>query len=355
MSSNNVSGTNGLSSDRANNILPGIEHIDELICANLRIVYDPEDEIDEYNLVPQILEVANTQEKYVADGVKQRKIIVKDANINEVIKILEKDFDTFNYRKNSSGDVEILFDSQEDANRCMRIGVGDLQISRPINYFITTDSEFTVKDLNEKLLLGPLKIEDKKLKAALNEISELSTFRKCYDFVGNTPTNYFVFSFGNKNVAEHLCKFLSFVNVTGRTLIACLFYDKVNVINLNDMFNDRFVVGGHVLTAKIETRIVQVLNMFLPGEISHFDRIDEMKKMIIQEAETEDIINICVPLSLYSKNRLYCPYEGRIYVECKDTVSARSVLCRLGGLIFNGRVVITSFFPELYYKAREFM
>ncbi|ELQ74474.1 Splicing factor U2AF, large subunit (RRM superfamily) [Trachipleistophora hominis] len=350
---NNQFNTAGSSSDRSNDILRGIEHIDELICANLRMVYDPEDEIDEYNLVPQILEVVNTQKKYVLDEIEQRKIVVKNGNINEIIRVLEKNFAAFNYRRNSSGDIEILFDTQEDADKCITMKIEGLKFSRPVKYFVTTRSKLIEKPLDEKLLLGPLKTEDEKLKRALNEISDLCMFRRCYDFVKNTPTDYFVFSFRNKNVAENLCKFLSFVNVDERMLIVCRFYDNVSIVNLNEMFNDRFIVSGHLIAAKTETRVVQILNMFLPGEISHFQMVEEVKKMILQETGNENIVNVYMPLSLYSK--AYCSCEGRVYVECKNINAARNVFRRLGGLIFNGRVVITSFFPELHYEAREFM
>lgn len=336
-------------------LLHGIEHIDALLNANLRFVYDVENMLDEYNLVPKMLAVINSQTPIVINEMEQRRVIVEGGNIEILIAFLEKYFEGFNYRRANSGQIEVLFDTTKDADLCIATKAEVFRFFRSQKYFASRSFEVTDLELDDKLIIGPLDIDEMALKAAFVDIGGVLVFRQCYDFVCDKKLNFFVVSFKNKPITKHLVGFLSPLIVNNRTLTIIPFYENISAINLNEMFFNKFGVSGHVLTSTIETRIIQVLNMFLPGDVSCLEKVHDIKKLIKGEIDAANIVDIYIPLSFYSKKVPYCDSEGRVYIECRDIDSARAIFYGLGGLILNDRVVITSFFPEYHYKAREFV
>lgn len=336
-------------------LLYGIEHIDLILSSGLRFVYDPENIIDEYHLVPQILDVINTQDTFIPGSAEQCKVIIKSPDLNATIEQLRSHCKHFEHRCISDERAELQFNSSEDADHCVNMEIENAELSRPRGYFLSSCHCGKKKDTDNIVVIGPINLDAKELENALNEIDDATMLEKCYDYVSDSYSNFFVFSFKNKSITKHFCKFLSSVSVDGWKLHVYAFYDHANVVDIHKMFPSKFIIGGHIVTAKTETKIVQVLNMFLPGTVCTRDSADQIKELIVDEIGQDGIVCIYIPLSIYTKDVSYCPCEGRVYIECTAIDLARDVYRKLGGLFFNGRVVITSFFPEFCYRARMFM
>lgn len=54
-------------------LLKGINHIEKLLSYKIRIVYDPNNQIDEYFLVPKLLNIINSQTDIPYNNIEREK------------------------------------------------------------------------------------------------------------------------------------------------------------------------------------------------------------------------------------------------------------------------------------------
>lgn len=163
----------------------------------------------------------------------------------------------------------------------------------------------------------------------------------------NIQTNFFTIKIDNPKIIDHLKKMLSFVKIKHQNLNFVNLFENAEIINLNNLFPVKFKVSASVLISTIETKIIQILNLFLPYEVTT-KKVNE----ITEALENFKFKNVKIHI-LYNKNEFHQSH-GRIFIECDSLEYSKQIFQELGGLIFDGRPIITTFYPEIAFKAKIF-
>lgn len=379
------------------NLSNDLRKIGKILAQKVKILHDQGTETDEYYQVPLLLDLINREKQIKTYDCEQYQISVKKTIFDVFEEQLPDKITAFTYKKKDDGFIEVLFDSKEHMalflqqvsleyslndhfiwkydykqnitatfNKLKRISAEPKRGStfysksygeakKPSNCASNTTKDMDIEEFatsttcrsERPYVLGPLQISKNDLLHSLKKTDRNIQIRQFYCSFGR-PTEYFLLKFSEDKYIDALLAFLPHIQVETHTLQFVDAFLNVDVLNLNYLFPIRFRICDPVFISTVESRIVQLLNLFLPYEPDSQE---------IEETESE-LAEMCPGTSIYicftdqNDNQLVYRTNGRVFIECDDISAAKVVFNRIGGLMFRDRPVIATYYPEMLFKAR---
>jgi splicing factor U2AF 65 kDa subunit len=249
--------------------------------------------------------------------------------------------------------IAVRLMSPRDAAYCISLCNEDFVFLRPRDYVETREESLggnkyspDVPCTEDKIILGPLDVDPVALRDVLDSIAPLSGFRQCQD------KRFFTFSFQAPEVADLFLTTTSHITITDYStdLVSRRACDGCCLLRLNRHFLDRTPrrMSGAIVLSMEATRIVVLLNVVGPWD----ENVHEIRAFVMSEATRMGRVrNVVIPRG---EGAARVPGSNKVFIECEDIESATNVYLALGGLLFEGRVVATGFYPELNYSIGEY-
>ncbi|WEL38625.1 Msx2-interacting protein [Encephalitozoon hellem] len=334
-------------------MIEGVEYLEEILESNIDITKEYEKDLYVPLLLPRLKTDEFTEEDY-RNSVTI--VCLTSLGVSSVNRFLLRFFRGFTLKGTDTG-VEIVFNSRQDATECLRLSNRDFSFLRPAEYIelpgaseARNEGSKYCKDVpcdRNKIILGPLDVSPPILRDALDEISPLQSFRTC----GNPL--YFVFTFRNPEFCEPFIRATShiFMSDIGKPLASARAYEGCTILNLGKNIPHLAPrrMAGPIALSRERTRIVTVLNVIGPWDTDVSKAVEGIKKMCSKYGGVKDVM---VPGN--SPGAARQPGSSRIFVECRDLETSERVRDELGGLVYEGRIVATGYYPELNYAAGEY-
>ncbi|KAK1350058.1 hypothetical protein CWI37_2451p0010 [Hamiltosporidium tvaerminnensis] len=225
-----------------------------------------------------------------------------------------------------------------------------------------------VKEINE---IEDIKEEVKKIEDIKEELNEIIEVRKYNEIkyikeevkeikgeikniLKSKKNNFYCLSFKNKEATNPFLEILSNIEVEGIPLIARRAIDNCYVLSFSQMIPEYTFISNTITTSLIKTRFVQILNFFDFNENLHFNfietkiynlcsQITEVKSIKIPDINKEGLLS-----------HIKCENKGKIFVECISIEGAENICKKIGGSVFENRLIICSFYSELLYICNDF-
>lgn len=360
----------------------------------VRILHDPHNEIDEFLVPPLLFDLLESQNEIFLDKKSQKRLFIANTSIDEVketipsdihfsfrtCKIQEKcQYDTCNAqtsrqhyferkketkhtqnnenRNLNEPDIEILFDSEEDFQRYLKLNC-------PTNFYF--DKYFVQKSsLPQKLLekendlyiFGPVQVSESDLSKAIHQIDSSIKIKRMFCPFQKIFTPYFIIDFCFSDKKIPFMTSLQHIEVNNLPIKFHPMSNYNEFLHLNQMFPTRFRICDPVRFTKMETKIVQLINLFLPYE-PYEAEIDTILEFI-HSFKFENVQPFVIYQNLEDCNQIENNHSfnrttGTIFIQCDSISSAKSVFAKLGGLFFRERPIVATFFPEILFQARIF-
>lgn len=273
------------------------------------------------------------------------------------------DVKIFDENEDGARHYRIIFEKTSDACFFLQKSNRDFQFCRPkefvevgnLDYHLFVRGSKFNKNMafsNEKLVIGPILVDEKILRDHLDHLSPLNGFRHCCN--ENEP--YYIFEFQAEAVAP-IIRTLSHLTLTDgpeeNELVIRPLYQDAFVLDFNMIkeFESR-VLAGPIVTSRDKTRIIQVLNLISVEDL--YEHVLNCLKQQIHElcSKSGNVIKIIIPF--LDKNTRPITGLRKIFVECATVEDGENVYKNIGGEIINKRVLICSYFPEFNYLIQEF-
>jgi splicing factor U2AF 65 kDa subunit len=254
------------------------------------------------------------------------------------------------YRIDTTGSATaVMFADSRDAAFCMSLSNRSFLFLRPRDYVEIGENparnkySSDVLCTDEKIIMGPLDIDPVTLRDVLDNISPLSGFRQCKD------RRFFVFAFQTPELTDLFLTTTSHIAVAGASPISQRAYHNCFLLNLSKYLLDRTPrrMSGPIALSTRPTRIVVLLNVIGP-----WDNASGIEDLVAGESSKfGKVKDVVIPRG---EGISRTPGSNKIFIECKDVESATNIYLGLGGLLFDGRVVATGYYPELNYRVGEY-
>ena len=114
------------------------------------------------------------------------------------------------------------------------------------------------------------------------------------------------------------------------------------------------------------SRVVQFMNMMSAADLFDEEEIYRVKDDLVEACqEFGEIIALEIPRPTHKPNadpnqqpdedlHEYTYGVGKLFVKFENTTSAKLARYRISGRKYNGRTVVSSFYPEHYFDIKEF-
>lgn len=378
------------------NLNTNLKKIIKVLSQKIKIIYDPEDMFDEYFRVPLLINLINSQKQIKTYDCEQNQVFIENNSFEPFSELISYKISAFSYKKMKSGLTEILFDTNEhmeyflqrnslgcsfndhfiwkyefklnatkifhepDWKQPSSTGKSYSQgTSNDTDKQLGDHSTNTLMDREKKRLkvpsllksnniyvLGPLKTSKNDLLHSFRKIDPKIQIKQFICPFGDI-TKYFILKFTEDRYIDALEAFLPHIQVEAQNLEFRDSFSNIDILNLNYIFPIKFRICDPVFISAVETRIVQLLNLFLPYEPDSQD---------IEELETELTVlfpdtDIYICFTDQNDNKPEYRSNGRVFIECKDVLTAKDIFNKLGGLIYHGRPIIATYYPELLFKS----
>ncbi|KAH9412284.1 hypothetical protein HK407_01g01780 [Ordospora pajunii] len=334
-------------------IIDGIEYLEEILESNMNATKED----DKHLYMPLMIGKLKTDD-FTEEDCRNGLLIVCVSLLetNSVNEFLKRFFQRFTVRTVEEW-KEIEFCSLDDASRCLCLSNKDIAFYRPRRY-IELPNESDVKmsgskycqDIpctENKIILGPLDVNYADLRDALDRIAPLRGFRVCED------ARYFVFTFMDDDFCDAFVRVTSHVYMAdcSQPLVSRKAYDGCVLLDLGRNVPKIAPrrLAGRVALSKERTRIVVLLNVV--------SSCDDVVEEILHEVKEQckycgDIRNVVVPALKHGFKRQ--PGSSTIFIECGDIETSEKVYREFGGLVYDERIVVAGYYPEMNYVAGEY-
>lgn len=340
--------------DMKDSVLEGIGYMEEILESGINVTVK-----DDKGLYTPLQISRLKTEEYTPEDVENSTTIVCLTTLDHgrLCRFLERLFRGFRVR-GTEDEFCIRFCSGEHATACLYLSNEDFSFHRPRNYvelpnipdvrFSGSKYCTSVPSSEEKILLGPLDVDACVLRDCLDEVSRLQSFRRC------TTPGYFVFTFQNPGVSSAFVRVVSHIFVSGRNqaLVCEKAYKDCVVLNLSrnmPSIAPRRMAGAIVLS-KEQTRIVVLMNVVGPWDMDADEAVEAVRKRC---TDWGDVRRVVAPRTT-GRGMIRQAGDNRIFVECGDLETSRNVYSGFGGMVFEGRVVASGYYPEMSYFAGEY-
>ncbi|KAM0672421.1 hypothetical protein CWI42_011820 [Ordospora colligata] len=334
-------------------IVDGIEYLEEILESSMNATKED----DKILYMPLIIGKLKT-DGFTEEDYRNRVLVVCESllDTNSVSKFLERFFKGFTVKQVGEW-MEVEFCCSSDASRCLCLSNKEIVFYRPKRY-IELPNEPDVKIngskycqdtlcIENKIIIGPLDVNHADLRDALDRIAPLRSFRVC-----ENPM-YFTFSFLDDDFCDAFVRVTShiYMNDCKCPLISKKAYDGCVLLDLGRNI-PRFAprrLAGRVALSKERTRIVILLNVI--------SSCDDVTEDFLHEVEEQckncgDIRSVVIPALKHGFKRQ--PGSSTIFIECGDVETSENVYREFGGLMYDERIVIAGYYPEMNYVAGEY-
>lgn len=252
--------------------------------------------------------------------------------------------------------------------------------SAPIPHIVSTN----VQEGPNKIFVGglPSYLNEDQVKELLSTFGPLKSFNLVKDSSNGTSKGFAFFEYLDPSVTDKACAGLNGMRVGEKNILV----QRANVgakaipqpnpnaesilknptalyfLNLGMPIAAAAVLLGIDLNDPGEpTRILHILNPATPIELMQDDDYEDIKQDLLEECEKYgSVISIFMPrpplMSPEQTAQLRDPLwgVGRCFVEYKRREDCFKACQALGGRRFNGHHLVTGFFPETRYYAKDF-
>ncbi|KRH92498.1 Splicing factor U2AF, large subunit (RRM superfamily), partial [Pseudoloma neurophilia] len=360
-----------------------ISKIAHLLTLKVQIIYDPDNDLDEYYKMPLLYNLIKKQKVLEINEFDQRKIYFQNKSFEKIKTEIAQNVPTFSYKIQESGNITILFDNQNDANRYFlrstlyflldeyfiyRYSLSflnqyfkknqknekntDKPIDRNKNKAQKTlkeDLGFLIDNPEEKVknfIFGPITVNRPDLHYKLKNFDSEFVIKNTICPFSDKISEYFYVETKKENLIDLKSIISQKIDQDDQLEFINPFKDT-DILNLNNTII-KFKICEPVFISTVETKIVQLINLFLPYEINRED-IEEIKSEL-QIICPDSIIHIAYT----EHDNFSMRTNGRIFIECDNIKAAKEIYYKLGGLIFRDRPVVTTYYPEILFRARIF-
>lgn len=333
--------------------IEGVEYVEEVLEANINITREREKEL----YVPVLLSRLRTDGFTEEDRRNSMRIVCKTSLAPGLLnRFLSRFFGAFTLQQTGDA-IEVEFSSGKDATECLYLSSKEFVFLRPERYVELPGSgerRFEgskycreVPCTQDKILLGPLDVCPSVLRDALDGISPLQSFRECGDPM------YFVFTFKDEDFCDLFVRATGsiFILDLGRPLASTKAYEGCSVLEFGRRVPQLAPrrMSGPAAVSKERTRIVVLLNVVGPWDVDTEPVVEMVRKRCLGHGAVGDVM---IPRGERGSARQ--PASSRIFIECKDLSVAEKVYDDFGGLVYEDRIVVAGYYPELNYLAGEY-
>lgn len=340
--------------DVRDEILEGIGYVEEVLEAGLNVT----NKRDKQLYTPLLLNRLKTDEFSDEDLENSVSVICYTfLDLGRLSKFLGQFFRGFIINRLENG-FRIKFIEQRHARICLYQSDEHFKFLRPRNYVEPPGASYeelrgskyctSVPCTMDKILLGPLEIQASTLRDTLNEIACLQSFRVCED------PRYFVFTFQESEFCDIFVQVTShiFIAESNQPLVSERAYKGCSILNLSRNIPNLVPrrMTGPIALSKERTRIVVLLNVLGPWDTE----VDEVLETVRRKSSEYGLIrNVVCPRPKTSSSAEQLG-SSRIFVECNDLETSQDVYDGFGGLMFEDRIVVAGYYPELNYLVGEY-
>lgn len=326
--------------------LDKINYAYQIFRSKIRLIHDPKNLKEEFSMMPEVCDLIKKQKNIEFDEIAQKKIILNknlDFCLEKVSEIIQK----FKYKKINENKIEILFDSENDLKKfILENKIKENIFEFDLNFVSLIEIDY-LKNLENVFIFGPCMITEYDLKEKLLKINSNIKIEKTICNLNYRFTDFFIIKFPDSKTSNLIRIFLQDLKVMWNDIKFHRILDYIDILHLNGFYPGKFLICDPVYISKNKSRIVQILNIFLPYMVTK-EKILEIENYI-RNFNFEGI-NI---YSIFNENHPRRS-DGKIFIECPNIFVSIKVFAMIGGLKINERPIITTFYPEILFKAKIF-